>query len=92
MTEFGIGTYTRNVVRALGRLDRETEYFLIGSPQQVQEIGPLPPNFQTVPLLEPDRSIRAIANSAPSSSGSIAIWSIFPIFFPMPRRCPVPMS
>ena len=23
MTEFGIGTYTRNVVRTLGRLDRQ---------------------------------------------------------------------
>ena len=56
MTEFGVGTYTRNVVRALGRLDHENEYFLIGSPQKVAEIGPLPPNFQTVPLLEPERT------------------------------------
>jgi glycosyltransferase involved in cell wall biosynthesis len=54
MTEFGIGTYTRNVVRALGRLDRRNKYFLIGSPEKVKEIGPLPPNFHTVPLLESD--------------------------------------
>jgi len=54
MTEFGIGTYTRNVVRMLGRLDRQTKYFLIGSPDKVKEIGPLPANFHTVPLLEPD--------------------------------------
>src|SRR6202045_1982935 len=52
MTEFGVGTYTRNVVRALGRLDLSNEYFLIGSPQKVVEIGPLPPNFQTIPLLD----------------------------------------
>jgi glycosyltransferase involved in cell wall biosynthesis len=52
MTEFGVGTYTRNVVRALGRLDHSNEYFLIGSPQKVAEIGPLPPNFQTIPLLD----------------------------------------
>jgi glycosyltransferase involved in cell wall biosynthesis len=52
MTEFGVGTYTRNIVRALGRLDHENDYFLIGSPQKVAEIGPLPPNFQTIPLLD----------------------------------------
>jgi glycosyltransferase involved in cell wall biosynthesis len=54
MTEFGVGTYIRNIVRALGRLDRQNKYFLIGSPQKVAEIGPLPPNFHAVSLLEPD--------------------------------------
>src|SRR5947209_3346143 len=58
MTEFGIGTYTRNVVRALGRLDRNSKYFLIGSPEKVKEIGPLPPNFHTVPLLEQDTTAK----------------------------------
>jgi glycosyltransferase involved in cell wall biosynthesis len=58
MTDFGVGTYTRNVVRALSRLDRESKYILIGSPQKVTEIGPLPPNFQTVPLLEPDTTAK----------------------------------
>lgn len=58
MTEFGIGTYTRNVVRALGRLDRQAKYFLIGSPEKVKEIGSLPPNFHTVPLLEPDSTFK----------------------------------
>jgi glycosyltransferase involved in cell wall biosynthesis len=59
MTEFGAGTYIRNVVRTLGRLDRETTYLLIGSPAKVQEIGPLPSNFHTVPLAEPERSLRS---------------------------------
>ena len=58
MTEFGIGTYTRNVVRTLGRLDRENKYFLIGSPEKVKEIGSLPGNFHTVPLLEPDSTTK----------------------------------
>src|ERR1039458_8337346 len=57
MTEFGVGTYIRNVVRTLGRLDHENEFLLIGSPAKVEEIGPLPPNFQTIPLLSPERSI-----------------------------------
>jgi hypothetical protein len=42
MTEFGVGTYIRNVVRTLGRLDRETAYLLIGSPAKGKEITPLP--------------------------------------------------
>jgi len=53
MTGFGIGTYIRNVVRTLARLDRESQYFLIGLPAKVDECGPLPPTFQAVPL--PDR-------------------------------------
>jgi len=58
MTEFGVGTYTRNVVRALGRQDRQTKYFLIGSPEKVKEIGPLPPNFHAIPLLELDTTAK----------------------------------
>jgi glycosyltransferase involved in cell wall biosynthesis len=58
MTEFGVGTYIRNVVRTLGRLDRENQYLLIGTPARVQEIGPLPPNFHTVPLTAPERSVK----------------------------------
>jgi glycosyltransferase involved in cell wall biosynthesis len=53
ITGFGVGTYTRNVVRALARLDQSNQYFLIGSPQKVVEIGSLPANFKSVPLLEP---------------------------------------
>ena len=45
MTEFGVGTYIRNVVRTLGRLDHETTYFLIGSPAKVKEIGILPVSY-----------------------------------------------
>ena len=54
MREFGIGTYIRNVVRSLSRLDRNNKYFLIGSPEKVKEIGALPPNFHAVTLLEGD--------------------------------------
>ena len=55
ITEFGVGTYTRNAIRTLARLDHENEYFLIGIPDKVGprgkigDIGPLPPNFVTVP-------------------------------------------
>ena len=58
MTEFGIGTYIRNVVRTLARLDRESKYFLIGLPAKVEECGPLPPNFHAVPLAGSDDTLK----------------------------------
>ena len=50
MTEFGVGTYIRNVVRTLAQLDHDSKYFLIGSPAKVAECGALPPNFRSVAL------------------------------------------
>ena len=58
MTEFGIGTYIRNVVRALARLDRESKYFLIGSPEKMAEFGALPPNFHAVALDGADDTLK----------------------------------
>jgi hypothetical protein len=58
MTEFGIGTYIRNVVRTLARLDRDNKYFLIGAPDKVAECGSLPPNFHAVPLEGRDDTLK----------------------------------
>ena len=58
MTEFGVGTYIRNVVRTLARLDRESKYFLIGPPAKVAEFGPLPPNFRALELMAPDNTFK----------------------------------
>lgn len=49
ITEFGVGTYTRNAIRTLARLDHDNEYFLIGIPGKFGDIGELPPNFVTIP-------------------------------------------
>jgi glycosyltransferase involved in cell wall biosynthesis len=58
MTEFGIGTYIRNVVRTLARLDRDSDYYLIGSPAKVEECGPLPPNFHAIALGGHDNTVK----------------------------------
>ena len=58
MTEFGIGTYMRNVVRTLARLDRENKYFLVGSPAKVAECGPLPANFHAIALATRDDTVK----------------------------------
>lgn len=58
ITDFGVGTYIRNVARTLLRLDHENEYFLIGDPERVSEIGDLPPNFHAVEFSGDQDSIR----------------------------------
>jgi len=58
MTEFGVGTYIRNVVKTLARLDRESKYFLIGSLEKVAECGPLPANFHAVPLADRENTLK----------------------------------
>ncbi len=90
MTEFGIGTYTRNVVRALGRLDRSTKYFLIGSPEKVKEIGPLPANFHTVPLLEADTTIKGYFEFRTILKRLDVDLVHIPHLFWMPRSLPCP--
>jgi len=49
--DFGIGTYIRNLLRTLARIDRDTEYVLLCHPADLQVAGQLGPNFRAV--LEP---------------------------------------
>lgn len=58
ITDFGVGTYIRNVVRTLMRLDQESEYFLIGGSGRVSELGELPGNFRFVAVSAPEGSPR----------------------------------
>jgi len=90
MTEFGVGTYIRNVVRTLGRLDRENKYLLIGSPAKVEEIGPLPPNFHTVPLLASDRSFQGYREFRTALQRLNCDLVHIPNLFSVPRALPCP--
>ena len=51
--DFGIGTYIRNLVKALGNLDQENRYLLATSDPEIPDFGDLPPNFETVLYHEP---------------------------------------
>ena len=44
--DFGIGTYIRNLVWALAKLDSENHYILVSYPADVQELSGLPANFE----------------------------------------------
>ena len=90
MTEFGVGTYIRNVVRTLGRLDHETKYFLIGSPAKVKEIGPLPPNFHSVSIAEPERSLKSFGQFRAIVKRLECDLVHIPNLFSVPRVLPCP--
>jgi glycosyltransferase involved in cell wall biosynthesis len=90
MTEFGVGTYIRNVVRTLGRLDHENQYRLIGSPAKVEEIVALPPNFQTIPLLASDRSVAGYREFRSALKGLGCDLVHIPNLFSVPRMLPCP--
>ncbi|MGA8150526.1 MAG: glycosyltransferase family 1 protein [Terriglobales bacterium] len=90
MTEFGVGTYTRNVVRALARLDHSNHYFLIGPPQKVSEIGPLPPSFKTVPLLDDGTTAKGYIEFRAILKRLDCDLVHIPHLFWMPRSLPCP--
>jgi glycosyltransferase involved in cell wall biosynthesis len=48
ISEFGVGTYTRNAIRTLARLDDRNEYCLLGIPGKLSGIEDLPSNFTTI--------------------------------------------
>ena len=90
MTEFGVGTYTRNIVRALGRLDRENKYFLLGSPEKVAEIGSLPANFHALPLLQPDTTVKGYLDCRAILKRLDCDLVHIPYLFSLPRTLPCP--
>jgi glycosyltransferase involved in cell wall biosynthesis len=59
--DFGIGTYIRNLVHALSKLDTENQYFLVSYPQDAAEFAELPPNFE---LALYDRTDLSLADQA----------------------------
>jgi glycosyltransferase involved in cell wall biosynthesis len=90
MTEFGVGTYIRNVVRTLGRLDHENTYLLIGPPAKVEEIGPLPGNFQPALLTSPERTVQGYREFRIALKGLDCDLLHVPNLFSIPRALPCP--
>ena len=45
--DFGIGTYIRSLVHALGQIDHETQYTLVSGPDDARTLTGLPENFRT---------------------------------------------
>ncbi len=47
--DFGPGTYIRNLIAALAKLDRENQYIVVMRPPDARELAGLPGNFETAP-------------------------------------------
>lgn len=57
LRDFGIGTYIRNILIELSRLDRETEYVVLCRPDDIEAGDVLGRNFRMVPEAAPAYSI-----------------------------------
>jgi len=55
--DFGIGTYIRNLVTTLARMDRENRYTLISLPENHQEVSGLAANFTSAPYARADTDL-----------------------------------
>ncbi len=51
--DFGIGTYIRNLLKHLARIDRSTEYILLCRPEDTRDLPELGSNFR--PIAEPSK-------------------------------------
>jgi len=58
LRDYGIGTYVRNLLRYLSRLDQTTEYVVLCSKTDRQLVGELGPNFRAVSESSPGYSVR----------------------------------
>jgi len=56
--DFGIGTYIRNLLRQLARIDRDTEYVLLCREPDMGIAAQLGPNFRSVREPSPNYSLR----------------------------------
>ncbi|HYI93209.1 MAG TPA: glycosyltransferase family 1 protein [Bryobacteraceae bacterium] len=53
--DFGIGTYIRNLVKALSEIDSHNKYLLAANPGDVADLPQMPGNFETVVYHRPRR-------------------------------------
>jgi glycosyltransferase involved in cell wall biosynthesis len=58
LRDFGIGTYVRNVLRHLSRLDSETEYVLLCQSEDCAALAELGGNFRVIVERSPSYSVR----------------------------------
>jgi glycosyltransferase involved in cell wall biosynthesis len=55
--DFGIGTYIRNLLRQLARMDERTEYVVVCRPEDREALSTLGDNFRAVPESAPNYSV-----------------------------------
>jgi len=58
LRDYGIGTYVRNLLRQLSRIDHDTEYAVLCQGQDCSIVSELGENFRAVPESSPGYSVR----------------------------------
>lgn len=53
--DFGYGTYIRNLVRTLAKVDSEFEFRLVAKPEHVEDLAGLPKRFAVIPYDRTDK-------------------------------------
>jgi glycosyltransferase involved in cell wall biosynthesis len=53
--DFGYGTYIRNLVRTMAKVESDFEFRLIARREDVAELSALPPRFQVIPYTRSDK-------------------------------------
>src|SRR5262245_18768700 len=56
--DYGLGTYIRNILYQLARIDDGTSYLLIGQRRPLPALAPLPNNFDLLPYRHEPGSFR----------------------------------
>jgi len=60
LTDFGIGTYIRNLVQSLAAIDGDNRYILFSRPEHLDRLQDLPDNFRVVAEPSPVYSVREL--------------------------------
>jgi len=93
--EFGVGTYVRNIVRTLSKLDApgaggpDNRYVIVGTPDRLREFRGLPPNFKLQPFPKSSKLRHAFAFRQLLLENHCQLLHV-PHLFKTPRFAPCP--
>ena len=69
--DFGIGTYIRSLVHALGEIDKTNRYTLVNDPADVRTLAGLPENFHHATYARTDQRLRAFGTGPWANGQSV---------------------
>jgi glycosyltransferase involved in cell wall biosynthesis len=88
--DFGVGTYIRNIVHALAKLDSSDQFFLLGQSDPFNEFVGLPGNFQHIAFPYDEHSPRSLLELNRTIKRLECDVVHVPHLFWYPRRAPCP--
>jgi len=77
--DFGIGTYIRNLLRHLARLDRQTDFVLFCRPEDCETLAEVGENFRPIPETAGNYSVASngrVSANIPSLSSNLVFYMV----------------